>query len=99
MRLNDRKILLTNTSVVPIAINWHTFLIKPIIKKMPFNVVFTIQTPFTDKLASQLRLNNKKTESEIHLEEHINFSSSKNLNTCDSIEINDINDSTTSSYM
>ncbi|XP_031772308.1 uncharacterized protein LOC100865195 [Apis florea] len=99
MRLNDRKILLTNTSVVPIAINWHTFLIKPIIKKMPFNVVFTIQTPFTDKLASQLRLNNKKTESEIHLEEHINFSSSKNLNTCDSIEINDITDSTTSSYM
>ncbi|XP_026300779.1 uncharacterized protein LOC100577425 [Apis mellifera] len=99
MRLNERKILLTNTSVIPIAINWHTFLVKPIIKKMPFNILFSIQTPFTDKLAAQLRLNNKKTESEIHLEEHTNFSSSKNLNTCDSFEINDITDSTTSSYM
>lgn len=94
IHLQERKILLTNTSVVPIIVDWHTFIVKPVLESMPFNVAFNFHTPFTDELASKLRTNKQKADSEIHLEEH--FLSSRGTHACDSIEFSDI---TTSSYM
>ncbi|OAD62065.1 hypothetical protein WN48_07718, partial [Eufriesea mexicana] len=99
-RLHRRKVLLTNTSVVPIVIDWHTFLVTPAVETKPFNVAFDLCTPFTDKLASRLKASKQKNESELHLEEHANFPLSKNLDTCDSFEISNITDITVpSSYM
>ncbi|CAL7935610.1 unnamed protein product [Xylocopa violacea] len=85
--LQDRKILLKNTSVVPIVITWYSFLVKPIIETMPFNVLFNLFTPFTDKLASELRAHMQKSDSELHLEEHKHIPIPKGLHTYDSIEI------------
>ncbi|XP_048263487.1 uncharacterized protein LOC105665882 [Bombus terrestris] len=96
-RLHERKISLTNTSVVPIIIDWHTFVVKPVLESMPFNIAFSFHTPFTDELASKLRNNKQKTNSEIHLEKH--YSYSKGLHTCDSSEFSNTSDITTSSYM
>lgn len=84
IHLQERKISLTNTSVVPIIIDWHTFIVKPVLESMPFNVAFNFHTPFTDELASKLRTNQQKADSEIHLEEH--FLSSRSTHACDSIE-------------
>lgn len=96
-RLHERKISLTNTSVVPIIIDWHTFVVKPVLESMPFNVAFSFHTPFTDELASKLRNDKRKTNSEIHLEKHYPYS--KVLHTCDSSEFSNTSDITTSSYM
>ncbi|KAK9306857.1 hypothetical protein QLX08_002727 [Tetragonisca angustula] len=98
IHLQERKILLTNTSVVPIIIDWHTFIVKPVLESMPFNVAFNFRTPFTDELASKLRTNQQKADSEIHLEEH--FLSSRSIHACDSIEFDSSAISNiTSSYM
>ncbi|XP_076759927.1 uncharacterized protein LOC143428732 [Xylocopa sonorina] len=94
VHLQDRKILLKNTSIVPIAIDWYSFLVKPLIETMPFNVLFNLFTPFTDKLASELRASMQKNDSEVHLEEHKHFPISKSLHTNDSSEINNISDAT-----
>ncbi|XP_050492198.1 uncharacterized protein LOC126874321 isoform X1 [Bombus huntii] len=96
-RLHGRKISLTNTSAIPIIIDWHTFVVKPVLESMPFNVAFSFHTPFTDELASKLRNNKQKTNSEIHLEKHYPYS--KVLHTCDSSEFSNTSDITTSSYM
>lgn len=99
-RLHQRKVFVTNTSVVPIIIDWHTFLVKPVIETKPFNVVFNLCTPFTNKLASRLRSSKQKSNSELHLEEHANFPLSRDLHTCDSFEISNFTDITTpSNYM
>lgn len=98
IHLQERKILLTNTSVVPIIIDWHTFIVKPVLESMPFNVAFNFHTPFTDELASKLRTNQQKTDSEIHLEKH--FLSLRSTRACDSIEFDSSAISNiTSSYM
>ncbi|XP_076248658.1 uncharacterized protein LOC143188336 [Calliopsis andreniformis] len=69
-RLQTRKISVKNTSVIPIAIDWHTFIIKSRIESIPFNVIFDVYTPFTDKLASKLKGKRQKSDSEVHLEKH-----------------------------
>ncbi|KOC63253.1 Deleted in lung and esophageal cancer protein 1 [Habropoda laboriosa] len=93
VRLEDRKIVLKNTSVVPIVIDWHTFLVKPPTETKPFNVAFDLCTPFTNKLASKLRASKQKSDSEMHLEEHKNVQRTfRGLHTCDSIEISNVTD-------
>ncbi|XP_046141858.1 uncharacterized protein LOC123987631 isoform X7 [Osmia bicornis bicornis] len=78
IRLQERKIVLRNTSVVPIAIDWHSFLITSVTESMPFNVTVNVCTLFTDKLASKLRASRSKSASET---EHVKFySSTENLN-------------------
>ncbi|XP_034181963.2 uncharacterized protein LOC117605123 isoform X3 [Osmia lignaria lignaria] len=78
IRLQERKIVLRNTSVVPIAIDWHSFLITSVTESMPFNVTVNVCTLFTDKLASKLRASKSKSASET---EHVKFySSTENLN-------------------
>ena len=83
IRLQERKIVLRNTSVVPIAIDWHSFLITSVTESMPFNVTVNVCTLFTDKLASKLRASRSKSASET---EHVKFySSTENLNEHNSI--------------
>ncbi|CAK9804200.1 Deleted in lung and esophageal cancer protein 1 [Anthophora plagiata] len=95
VRLEDRKIVLKNTSIVPIVIDWHTFIVKPSVETMPFNVAFDICTPFTNKLATEMRASKQKSDSEMHLEKHKNIESKfRGLHTCDSIEISSISDPT-----
>nr|XP_012138115.1 PREDICTED: uncharacterized protein LOC100879367 isoform X4 [Megachile rotundata] len=65
VRLQERKIIVWNNSIIPIAINWHSFIIKPQIEKMPFNVVFDICTSFTDKVASDMRASKLGSVNEI----------------------------------
>ncbi|XP_076170822.1 LOW QUALITY PROTEIN: uncharacterized protein LOC143148405 [Ptiloglossa arizonensis] len=69
-RLHKRKVSIKNTSVVPIAVDWHTFLVTPKTETMPFNIVVDLCTPFTDKLARELRTRNWKSRSDAHLEKH-----------------------------
>lgn len=93
--MEDRHILLKNTSVVPVAIDWHTFLVEPAIETLPFNVIINLFTPLTDELAGKLRSCKQKSDSEMHLEKHANAQAeARHLRTCDSIETGDIDDST-----
>ncbi|XP_076623256.1 uncharacterized protein LOC143342856 [Colletes latitarsis] len=71
IRLQPRKILVKNTSVVPIAVDWHSFLVMPKTETMPFNVVFDLYTPFTNKLARQLVASKWKSKNETCIEEHV----------------------------
>lgn len=70
-RLDTRTLCFKNTSVVPIAIDWHTFVVKPTTETLPFNVILDVSIPFTDKLASRLKARRYKTDSETHMENHI----------------------------
>nr|XP_033340353.1 uncharacterized protein LOC117228620 isoform X3 [Megalopta genalis] len=57
-RLHTRRVLISNTSSVPLVIDWHVFLIKPVTteKIPPINVVYDICTPFTDDLSKELKI-------------------------------------------
>ncbi|XP_043248092.1 uncharacterized protein LOC122394952 [Colletes gigas] len=70
IRLQPRKISVKNTSVVPIAVDWHSFLVVPKTETMPFNVLFDLCAPFTDKMAGQLIASEWKSKSETCMEEH-----------------------------
>ncbi|XP_026673142.1 uncharacterized protein LOC108629456 isoform X2 [Ceratina calcarata] len=83
IRLPDRQIQIKNTSVIPIVIDWHTFIVKPVIQEMPFNIAFNVLTPFTDKLSMKLRTQSK-TDSEVHMEKHKYSPLKKNLHACNS---------------
>lgn len=98
IRLQERKIILRNTSVVPIAIDWHSFLITPVTESMPFNVIFNICTLFTDQLASELRASKSKSASEIHIEHGKFYSSTENPNECNSLRSSIISDITAYTY-
>ncbi|XP_078043203.1 uncharacterized protein LOC144473306 [Augochlora pura] len=57
-RLPTRRVLIKNTSGLPLVINWHVFLIKPNTteKTPPISVVYDICTPFTDELSKELKV-------------------------------------------
>ncbi|KZC04785.1 Deleted in lung and esophageal cancer protein 1 [Dufourea novaeangliae] len=90
-RLMSRKIYLKNTSVVPVAIDWHVFLIQPTrTQTLPFNVILDVCTPFTDALSKELRDSKHRSKSETHTEKHITVErKSKTTNSDDVIGIND----------
>lgn len=46
--LDQRKLLLENTSDVPLYVNWHCFLIDENEDEKPFNVVMDMVSPFFD---------------------------------------------------
>ncbi|XP_076287282.1 uncharacterized protein LOC143212392 [Lasioglossum baleicum] len=56
-RLLSRTVLIKNTSVIPIAIDWHVILIKPVLteKIPPINIIYDICTPFTNQLSKELK--------------------------------------------
>ncbi|XP_076646545.1 uncharacterized protein LOC143355539 [Halictus rubicundus] len=91
-RLLSRKVLIKNTSVIPIAIDWHVFLIKPVMtEKVPsINVVYDICTPFTNELSNELKDCRFRSKTETPVKPDVTVKGkSKIPNTHDSISITD----------
>ncbi|XP_053970798.1 uncharacterized protein LOC128872293 [Hylaeus volcanicus] len=89
MRLQPRKVLLKNTGVVPVAVDWHSFLISPEKEPMPFSIIYDIYTPFTDKLARELKASKQKSRSESHMEHHVTERVKSKIYEFDSIGVGD----------
>nr|XP_031840591.1 uncharacterized protein LOC116430493 isoform X1 [Nomia melanderi] len=83
-RLTSRKVLLKNTSVLPIAINWHVFLVEPTTtERIPFNVAYDVCTPFTDELSKELKNNRSQRKRESQMREPVTFEQSSKMSRAD----------------